>query len=161
MVRRKELAEKNKTEGEAFLAENGAREGVVTLESGLQYRVLEEGDGVRPTAEDTVVCHYQGTLIDGMEFDSSHKRGKPGTFALNRVVRGWREALQLMPVGSKWQLFIPPELGYGRRGTRGIPPNATLVFEVELLSIQGPRARRQKKEEASPPDVATTAQTPP
>jgi FKBP-type peptidyl-prolyl cis-trans isomerase len=133
---RRELAEKNRKEGLAFLAENKTKEGVVTRESGLQYRVLTAGDGARPTLRDTVVCHYRGTLLDGTEFDSSHGREKPGTFPLNRVIKGWREALQLMPVGSKWQLFIPPRLAYGVRGTRGVGPNATLVFEVELLSIK-------------------------
>ncbi len=145
---RSELAEKNKTEGEAFLAENKTKEGVVALESGLQYKVLTAGDGPKPTADDTVVCHYRGTLLDDTEFDSSHKRQKPGTFALKRTIQGWREALQLMPAGSKWQLFIPPELAYGVRGTRKIPPNTTLVFEVELISIKGTSdvSARQPKE---------------
>ena len=130
------LAEKNRKEGQAFLAENKAKEGVVALESGLQYKVLRAGGGARPGAGDTVVCHYRGTLLDGTEFDSSHRRQTPGSFLLKRVIRGWREALPLMPVGSKWELFIPPQLAYGVRGTRGVGPNATLVFEVELLSIE-------------------------
>ena len=132
------LAEKNKKDGEAFLAENQSKEGVVILESGLQYKVLKAGDGQKPTADDTVVSHYRGTLIDGTEFDSSYKRNQPATFPLKKVIKGWSEALQLMPVGSKWQLFVPSDLGYGARGApRGkIGPNATLIFEVELLSIK-------------------------
>jgi len=138
---RGQLAQKNKKEGEDFLAANKAKEGVVALESGLQYKVLKAGDGKKPTAADTVVCHYRGTLVDGTEFDSSLARKKPATFALKQVIPGWVEALQLMPVGSKWQLFIPPSLAYGETGPRGvratrIGPNATLIFEVELLSIQ-------------------------
>jgi hypothetical protein len=134
---RREVGDRNKAEGEAFLAENAARDGVVTLGSGLQYRVLKAGAGRVPTADDTVVCHYRGTLLDGREFDSSYKRQKPGRFPLRRVIPGWREALQRMPTGSKWQLFVPPELAYGERGSRRtIGPNATLVFEVELLAIE-------------------------
>jgi FKBP-type peptidyl-prolyl cis-trans isomerase FklB len=132
----KELAEKNKQAGEAFLAENKKKEGVVTLPSGLQYKILKAGDGKKPTAEDTVVCQYRGTLIDGKEFDSSYKRNQPATFPVNRVIKGWTEALQLMPAGSKWQLFIPPDLAYGERGAgEAVPPNSTLIFEVELISI--------------------------
>ncbi len=112
----KERAEKNKKEGEAFLAENKAKEGVVTLESGLQYKVLKSGDGEKPAADDTVVCHYRGTLIDGTEFDSSIARHKPATLPLKRLIAGWSEALQLMPVGSRWQLFIPANLAYGEKG---------------------------------------------
>ena len=127
----------NKTEGEAFLAANKGKEGVVTLPSGLQYKILTAGTGPKPTAADTVVCNYKGTLIDGKEFDSSYKRGQPATFPVNGVIKGWTEALQLMPVGSKWQLFIPPNLAYGERGAGGdIGPDATLIFEVELVSIQ-------------------------
>jgi FKBP-type peptidyl-prolyl cis-trans isomerase len=138
----KELAEKNRKEGEAFLAGNKTKEGVVTLESGLQYKILTAGDGQKPTADDTVVCHYRGSLLDGTEFDSSHKRNQPATFPLTRVIKGWTESLQLMPVGSKWQLFIPSDLAYGERGAPGgkIGPNAALIFEVELLSIQGKSA---------------------
>ncbi len=132
-----EKAANSKSEGEAFLAENKAREGVVTLESGLQYKIVKAGDGKKPTIDDTVVCHYRGTLVDGTEFDSSYKRDKAATLALKKVVKGWAEALQLMPAGSKWQLFIPPSLGYGERGAgASIGPNATLIFEVELVSIQ-------------------------
>lgn len=137
----KQTAEKNKAEGEAFLTANKAKEGVVTLESGLQYKVLKAGDGKKPTVNDTVSCHYRGTLVDGTEFDSSIARNRPATFALNQVIKGWIEALQLMPVGSKWQLFIPSSLAYGEKGPLGkgrskIGPNATLIFEVELLSVQ-------------------------
>jgi FKBP-type peptidyl-prolyl cis-trans isomerase len=135
----KAAAEPNRKEGEAFLAANKTKEGVVTLPSGLQYKVLTEGNGPKPTVTDTVVCNYRGTLINGTEFDSSSKHGGPATFQLGRVIRGWTEALQLMPAGSKWQLFIPSDLAYGERGTPGgdIGPNATLIFEVELISIQG------------------------
>jgi len=142
-MRQKQMAEmqavsaKNKAEGTAFLAANKAKDGVVTLPSGLQYKILKAGDGPKPAASDSVVCNYRGTLIDGKEFDSSSKRGQPATFPVSGVIKGWTEALQLMPVGSKWQLFIPPDLAYGPRGTGpDIGPDATLVFEVELLSIQ-------------------------
>ncbi len=136
-VQRKSAGEKNKKEGEAFLAANKTKEGVVTLPDGLQYKILKEGNGPKPTASQTVKCHYRGTLIDGREFDSSYKRNEPAEFALGQVIKGWTEALQLMPVGSKWQLFIPSELAYGERGAgQLIGPNATLIFEVELLSIK-------------------------
>jgi FKBP-type peptidyl-prolyl cis-trans isomerase FklB len=136
--------EANKKEGEAFLAENKTKDGVVTLPSGLQYKILKEGTGPKPAATDTVVCNYKGTLLDNTEFDSSYKRGQPATFLVSNVIKGWTEALQLMPVGSKWQLYIPSELAYGARGGPGggIGPNATLVFEVELMSIQ-PKAEVQ------------------
>ena len=131
------LADKNKAEGDAFLAENGKKEGVVTLESGLQYKIIEEGEGPSPGAEDTVEVHYTGTLIDGTEFDSSHRRGVPATFGVNQVIPGWTEALQLMKEGAKWQLVIPPGLAYGPGGTGGpIGPNQTLIFEVELLKAK-------------------------
>src|SRR5437762_10533819 len=127
----------NKKEGEEFLAANKSKEGVVTLPSGLQYKVLKEGTGPKPSATDSVACNYRGTLINGTEFDSSYKRGQPATFAVNGVIKGWTEALQLMQVGSKWQLFIPADLAYGERGAGAdIGPNSTLIFEVELLSIQ-------------------------
>jgi len=133
----KELGEQNKKDGDAFLTENKAKEGVVALPSGLQYKILKAGDGDKPKPTDTVVCNYRGTLINGKEFDSSYKRGQPATFPVSGVIKGWTEALQLMPVGSKWQLFIPPDLAYGERGAGSdIAPNATLVFEVELISIQ-------------------------
>ncbi len=129
--------EANKKEGEAFLAANKSNAGVVTLPSGLQYKILTEGTGPKPTANDSVVCNYRGTLINGMEFDSSYKRGQPATFPVSGVIKGWTEALQLMPVGSKWQLFVPAGLAYGERGGGPIiGPNATLIFEVELISIQ-------------------------
>ncbi len=135
----------NKKEGDAFLAANKTKEGVVTLPSGLQYKILKEGTGPKPTATESVVCNYRGTLIDGKEFDSSYKRGQPATFPVNGVIKGWTEALQLMPVGSKWQLFIPPDLAYGARGAGAdIGPDATLVFEVELLSIQGKEPSQSK-----------------
>jgi FKBP-type peptidyl-prolyl cis-trans isomerase FklB len=135
----KAAAEPNKKEGEAFLTTNKAKEGVVTLPSGLQYKILSEGNGPKPTGSDTVVCNYRGTLINGTEFDSSSKHGGPATFQVGRVIKGWTEALQLMSVGSKWQLFIPSDLAYGENGTPGgdIGPNSTLIFEVELISIQG------------------------
>jgi FKBP-type peptidyl-prolyl cis-trans isomerase FklB len=131
------LGETNKTEGDAFLAANKSKPGVVTLPSGLQYKILTAGTGPKPTAADTVVCNYRGTLINGTEFDSSYKRKEPATFGVSQVIKGWTEALQLMPVGSKWQLFIPSGLAYGDRGAGAdIGPNSTLIFEVELLSIQ-------------------------
>jgi FKBP-type peptidyl-prolyl cis-trans isomerase FklB len=129
--------EANKKEGEAFLAANKGKEGVVTLPSGLQYKILKAGNGPKPAATDSVVCNYRGTLINGTEFDSSYKRGQPATFPVNGVIKGWTEALQLMPVGSKWQLFIPSSLAYAERGAGAdIGPDATLIFEVELMSIQ-------------------------
>jgi len=128
----------NKKEGDAFLAANKAKDGVVTLPSGLQYKILTAGTGAKPTAADTVICNYKGTLINGKEFDASSKHGGPATFPVSGVIKGWTEALQLMPVGSKWQLFIPPDLAYGQRGAGGdIGPGATLIFEVELVSIKG------------------------
>ena len=137
-VKMQQLAEQNKKAGEEFLAANKTKEGVVALPSGLQYKILQPGSGPKPTATDSVVCNYRGTLLDGTEFDSSYKRGQPATFPVNGVIKGWTEALQLMPVGSKWQLFIPAELAYGERGAgRQIGPNSTLIFEVELISIQG------------------------
>ena len=130
-------AEKAKAEGETFLAANGKKEGVVTLPSGLQYRIVTEGSGASPKATDTVTVHYRGRLTDGTEFDSSYKRNEPTSFPVTGVIPGWTEALQLMKVGSKWELFIPARLAYGDRGAGGvIPPGATLTFEVELLSIK-------------------------
>jgi FKBP-type peptidyl-prolyl cis-trans isomerase len=126
----------NKKVGDAFLAANKSKEGVVTLPSGLQYKILKEGTGPKPASSDSVVCNYKGTLIDGKEFDSSYKRGQPATFPVTGVIKGWTEALQLMPVGSKWQLFVPSDLAYGERGAGAdIGPGATLIFEVELMSI--------------------------
>ena len=140
-----QAAETNKKEGDAFLAANKTKEGVVTLPSGLQYKILTAGTGPKPSATDSVVCNYKGTLLNGTEFDSSYKRGQPATFPVNGVIKGWTEALQLMPVGSKWQLFIPSDLAYGMRGPGGgIGPNSTLVFEVELISIKGKDAEQDK-----------------
>jgi len=135
----KVAADANKKMGEEFLTVNKAKDGVVTLPSGLQYKILTAGTGPKPTAADTVSCNYRGTLLNGTEFDSSYKRGHPETFPVTGVIKGWTEALQLMQVGSKWQLFIPSDLGYGDRGAdprSGIGPGAMLIFEVELLSIQ-------------------------
>src|SRR5271157_1762009 len=141
----KAQADANKKKGDAFLAENKTKEGVVTLPSGLQYKILQEGTGPKPTAADIVVCNYRGTLLDGKEFDSSYKRGQPATFPLGQVIRGWTEALQLMPVGSKWQLFLPPELAYGERSMGpDITPYSTLIFEVELVSIKPPEKPAEK-----------------
>ncbi|BFM22430.1 FKBP-type peptidyl-prolyl cis-trans isomerase [Gilvimarinus japonicus] len=134
--KQKELAETQKAEGEAYLAENAGKEGVMITESGLQYKVLEEGDGVSPKAEDTVTVHYRGTLLDGTEFDSSYAREQPATFALNQVIAGWTEGLQLMKTGAKYELTIPSDLAYGPGGNQGIPPNSTLIFEVELLEVE-------------------------
>jgi FKBP-type peptidyl-prolyl cis-trans isomerase len=132
-----QMAETNKKQGDEFLAENKTKAGVVTTPSGLQYKILTEGTGPKPAATDSVVCNYKGTLLDGTEFDSSAKHGGPATFPVNGVIKGWTEALQLMPVGSKWQLFVPSELAYGQRGAGGgIAPNSTLIFEVELVSIK-------------------------
>jgi FKBP-type peptidyl-prolyl cis-trans isomerase len=130
------MASANSSAGSAFLAENGAREGVLTTDSGLQYEVLTAGDGATPGPEDSVQVHYRGTLIDGTEFDSSYARGEPVTFGVTQVISGWTEALQMMQVGSKYKLFIPSELAYGSGGAGDrIGPNATLIFEVELLDI--------------------------
>lgn len=141
-----ETAAKNKSEGEAFLAANKGKEGVVTLPDGLQYKIVKAGDGPKPTANDTVVCNYRGTFVNGTEFDSSAKRG-PATFEVGRVIKGWTEALQLMPVGSKWQLFIPSTLAYGEGDPRrGMEPNQTLIFDVELISIVD-KTKTEKKDD--------------
>jgi FKBP-type peptidyl-prolyl cis-trans isomerase FklB len=135
----KEAAAKNAAEGTKFLEENKKKEGVKTTESGLQYKVLKEGSGAPPKETDTVVCNYRGTLIDGTEFDSSYKRNEPASFQVNRVIKGWIEALQMMKPGAKYQLFIPAALAYGERGAgQQIGPNSTLIFDVELLSIAAP-----------------------
>lgn len=136
MKKREEEAVKNEEEAQKFLEENKTKEGVVALPSGLQYKILKEGTGPKPKETDSVTVHYKGTLLDGTKFDSSYDRGEPVTFPLNRVIKGWTEALQLMPVGSKWQIFIPPNLAYGKDGNQRIPPNALLQFEVELLEIK-------------------------
>ncbi len=134
---KEEQGKRNQEEGEKFLAENKTKKGVSVLPSGLQYKVITAGTGKQPTAEDTVSVHYRGTLINGKEFDSSHKHGEPVTFQVGGVIKGWTEALQLMKEGAKWQLFIPSDLAYGLRGAGGeIGPNATLIFDVELLKVQ-------------------------
>ncbi len=154
-LQQQQLADTNKKEGDAFLATNKTKEGVVSLPSGLQYKILQEGTGPKPVATDTVSVNYRGTLLNGTEFDSSFKRGQPATFPVGQIIKGWTEALQLMPVGSKWQLFIPADLAYGPRGAgREIGPNSTLVFDVELLSIQ-PKAA------AAPAPAPATAPTAP
>ena len=129
------LSAANKKQGEDFLAANKAKDGVTTLPSGLQYKILTAGTGPKPAPTDKVVCNYRGTFLSGQEFDNSYKRGEPVTFPVNGVIKGWSEALLLMPVGSKWQLFVPANLAYGEQGRQGIEPNSTLVFEVELMSI--------------------------
>ncbi|HEV2101600.1 MAG TPA: FKBP-type peptidyl-prolyl cis-trans isomerase [Candidatus Acidoferrum sp.] len=146
----KAAAVENKKTGEAFLAANKTKEGVVTLPSGLQYKIIKEGNGPKPTAEDTVLCHYRGTLVDNTEFDSSYKRGEPLKIPVGGVIKGWTEAIQLMPVGSKWQLFIPSNLAYGERGAPGSPigPNSTLIFDVELISIEPKAASKEQPKEA-------------
>lgn len=137
LAKRKGLGLKNKREGEIFLTDNAAKEGVTTTASGLQYQVIKPGDGPKPKATDEVKVNYRGTLIDGTVFDSSYKRGKSATFSLNHVIKGWTEGLQLMPVGSKYRFFLPSELAYGARGAGvKIGPNATLIFDVELLAIE-------------------------
>jgi FKBP-type peptidyl-prolyl cis-trans isomerase len=133
---RSEEARMNLEEGQAFLAANAAKEGVQVTESGLQYRVIEEGEGARPVASDRVTVHYRGRLINGVEFDSSYARGEPTTFGLSQVIPGWTEGLQLMRTGGKYEFFIPSELAYGERGAPGaIGPNSTLIFEVELIEV--------------------------
>jgi FKBP-type peptidyl-prolyl cis-trans isomerase FklB len=131
------LGAKNKADGEAFLAENSKKEGVVVTASGLQYKVIEAGEGDSPTPSDIVTVHYRGTLVDGTQFDSSYDRGQPATFPVSGVIPGWTEAMQLMKPGAKWQLVIPADLAYGERGAgQAIGPNATLLFDVELISVQ-------------------------
>jgi FKBP-type peptidyl-prolyl cis-trans isomerase len=149
----KEVSAENEKAGAAFLAENKGKPGVVTLPSGLEYKVITQGAGPKPAATDTVVCNYRGTLINGEEFDSSAKHGQAATFPVNGVIKGWTEALQLMPVGSKWELFIPPSLAYGDRGAGPtIGPGSTLVFEVELLSIKPKDALPSAPQSANPAD---------
>jgi FKBP-type peptidyl-prolyl cis-trans isomerase FklB len=131
------LAERNKKDGDAFLADNKKKEGVKSLPSGLQYKVVKEGKGATPRKTDVVTTHYRGTFLDGTEFDSSYRRNEPAKFPVNRVIKGWTEALQLMKVGDKWQLFIPSALAYGEQGMgQDIPPNATLIFDIELLDVK-------------------------
>jgi FKBP-type peptidyl-prolyl cis-trans isomerase FklB len=157
---------KNKKEGDDFLAANKNKPGVVALPDGLQYKILTPGSGAKPTATDTVVVNYRGALLDGTEFDSSYKRGTPATFQVGRVIKGWTEALQLMPVGSKWQVFIPSDLAYGERGQGPIGPNSMLIFDVELMSIQpkppAPAATTPPPASSTPPpSTPPPASTPP
>lgn len=151
MAKWEEIGKKNKAEGEAFLAENKKKEGVKSLPSGLQYKVIKAGAGKKPKADDAVTVNYRGTLIDGTEFDSSYKRGQPATFPVSGgIILGWTEALQLMGEGAKWELFIPSNLAYGERGTSGIiGPNATLIFEIELVSI---KEKTQENKPGNKPD---------
>lgn len=129
--------DKNKVAGEKFLEENGTREGVVVLDSGVQYRIIESGNGGSPTETDSVVVHYRGRLLDGSEFDSSYSRGQPAELGVGQVIPGWQQALQLMPVGSKWEVWIPASLAYGAQGAGSIGPNETLHFDIELIEIKG------------------------
>ena len=157
VAEQKAAAEKNKKDGEAFLAANKSKPGVKTTASGLQYLVEKQGTGAKPKATDTVKVNYLGTKIDGEKFDSSYDRGQPATFPLNGVIKGWSEGLQLMPVGSKYKLFVPADLGYGENGPGPIGPNATLIFEVELLDIEKPAAavaKPEAKPEAKPAPAA-------
>lgn len=154
MAKMKELEQKNQAAGEAFLTANKTKPGVVTTPSGLQYKVITQGTGPKPKPSDTVECNYRGTTIDGKEFDSSAKHGGPATFPVSGVIRGWTEALQLMPVGSKYQLFIPSDLAYGERGAGpDIGPGATLIFDVELVAIKS-------KEEPKPTEPGAATQKP-
>jgi len=144
---RAEKAQVALKEGTEFLAANKNKEGVVTLPSGLQYKILKAGTGERPDADDAVVCNYRGTFIDGTEFDNSSKHNGPATFTLKGVIRGWAEAFQLMPVGSKWQLFVPPQLAYGENGAgQFVPPNSTLIYELELLAVKEPEKSERERE---------------
>ena len=159
----KATALENKTKADAFLAANKTKEGVVTLPSGLQYKILSAGTGPKPKADDTVSFQYRGTLADGTEFDSSYKRGQPLKFPVSQLIKGWTEALQLMPVGSKWQIFIPPDLGYGERGVPNSPiaPNSALIFDLELLSIEPKEAPKETpKPQAEQKDQPQTTQPP-
>jgi FKBP-type peptidyl-prolyl cis-trans isomerase FklB len=145
VAHRREAVQRNKEEGEAFLAANKNKKGIVTLPSGLQYKIIKPGTGSKPTPGDTVICNYRGTLLDGTEFDSSYRRKRPTAFSLKRVMKGWKQAIPLMSVGSKWQLFVPPELAFGRAGaSNAVGPDATLIFELELLGIRGGAAGRQE-----------------
>ena len=142
----KQISDANKQAGQQFLAANKSKPGVVTLPSGLQYKIVKEGTGPKPAATDTVVCNYRGTLINGTEFDSSYKGGQPATFPVDKVIKGWTEALQLMPVGSKWEVYVPSDLAYGERSPGPeIGPNSTLIFEIDLLSIQEKKAAASSK----------------
>jgi FKBP-type peptidyl-prolyl cis-trans isomerase FklB len=160
--KQKAAGEKNAAEGTKFLEENKKKEGVKATASGLQYKAIKEGAGAQPKATDTVTVNYRGTTISGTEFDSSYKRGQPATFPLNGVIKGWTEALQLMKVGSKYQLFIPPTLAYGERAVGPeIPPNSTLIFEVELLDVKPPQSSTSPAAAVSPKANPPTASAPP
>lgn len=148
--------EKNIAEGEAFLKKNAQKKGVKVTKSGLQYMVIKEGNGPKPKASDRVKVHYRGTFIDGKEFDSSYKRGQPIVFPLQRMIRGWIEGIQLMSVGSKYEFFIPSKLAYGDKGQRDIAPHAVLIFEVELLGIEPPAAKKPQKPAAPPKQKTPT-----
>ena len=139
------LSKDNAAAAETFLAANATKEGVTVLDNGLQYRVIESAEGAKPSESDTVVVHYRGTFIDGTEFDSSYSRDEPAEFPLNAVIPGWQQALQLMPVGSKWEVFIPPALAYGSGGQGPIPPSSALIFEVELMEIKPSEAVAEEK----------------
>jgi FKBP-type peptidyl-prolyl cis-trans isomerase FklB len=154
IAQRREKLKKNKQEGEEFLAANKTKEGVVTLPSGLQYKVLKAGEGKKPSGSDVVFCNYRGTLLNGMEFDSSYKHGKkPAAFAFPRVMRGWKEALQLMPEGAKWQIFVPSDLAYGASGAgKVIEPNSTLIFDLELVSIKSRVPNAEEAQSETTPD---------
>lgn len=157
--KRAEQSVKNKTDGDAFLAANKSKPGVESLPDGLQYQVLTTGAGAVPSIADTVTVNYRGTLLDGTEFDSSYKRGQPASFPVGGIIKGWNEALQLMPVGSKWELYIPPDLAYGARGAgQNIGPNSALIFEVELISIQ-PKAPPAPAPAVSPAAAPTASPT--
>lgn len=159
--RRQQLAAENKQKAEEFLAENKTKPGVVTTASGLQYKVVKEGDGPVPGSNDTVTVNYVGRLLDGTEFDNSYKRGQPFTTHVNRgIIKGWMEALQLMKVGSKWELYIPPELAYGEAGRPGIPPNSLLIFEVELITNTPPQMQAQPSSSAAPPVTSDIIKVP-
>ena len=146
---REEQAEATLREGEKFLAENKTKNGVVTLPTGLQYKILQQGNGNKPAIYEHVVCNYRGMLIDGTEFDSSTKHNGPSTFPVRGVIKGWEQALQMMPEGSKWQLFVPPQLAYGKDGAAAmkVPPNATVVFELELLAVKGDEKKEDRDRE--------------
>ena len=153
-------AAKTLGEGEAFLAENGKKKGIVTLPSGLQYQVLQKGEGQSPKATDRVTVHYRGTFIDGKEFDSSYRQGKPITFVLDRVIKGWTEGLQLMKPGAKWKLFIPARLAYGEQGLGSrIPPNTALIFEMELIFVEANKNAEASKERGTKSHLAPTQST--
>lgn len=145
---RKAEADKNQAEGKKFLADNAKKKGVVTLPSGVEYKVIKTGTGPKPTLDDTVVANYEGRLLNGKIFDSSYKRGEPATIPLNKVIKGWQEVLPKMAVGSKWEVFIPPELAYGDREAGGvIGPDSTLVFKIELLSIKPKQEQQEQKDQ--------------